>query len=244
MAIGSGEPLILRCQSRVNAAAGFWRSGCPSKAIEALSLAYSDAQATGSLRQGLTAAAIAADFNFEIEDDRTGQMWIDRALASVAAVPDLANHYPLALARVISLIVRRDAAKARFVFDDARSRGLFDGSRLQERYKRVFDLNLRLATHQELIPSEEIHRISRAVDEPRPMSGIVDFEVATACASLLRADKGAEARRLRDRFVVSNRRTRANPSRIFRDVSLAIDQSIGHRSTRDAELSRLEREFL
>jgi hypothetical protein len=238
LALVSAEPVRSRFKGQLNAAAALWRSGFPSHAVQAATLAYFDAQAGGSLRLALTAATLAADLCFELDDDQAGRLWVDRALANVSTFPDLANHYSLALGRVTAEIRIGELAEARSLFHDARSRGLFDGSRLRERWKKTLEAWLCQPGGEVVLPPEEIDRVSRDVDAIRPMSGILEFEVATACKSLLGSGRCLEARQLCDRLLASDPRTRAGHTRIVRTVNRVIDEAIRYRlSVRDIELT-------
>jgi DNA-binding SARP family transcriptional activator len=221
--VANAEPRSVRTFTRLNAAVGLWRSGLSSDAVEAATAAYFDAQASGTLRAGMTVASILADINLELCQDQAVGLWIERAVASIEDAPELADHFQLSAMRVAASITIGDTDRARLLFDELQSRGIFDGSRMRDRWKKAFSLRLSQLETGAPVPEAEIQRVSRDVDCAMPMSGILDFEVATMCDGLLRTARYAEARDLRDRFLNATLRTRAVPPRALRAVSEAID---------------------
>jgi len=221
------EPVSVRCSTQINAAIGLWRAGCMDQALEAAKMSYATSQDAGSLRLGLTSASILVDFCFELGEDDAALMWIDRASKSIAALPDLADHITFAIMRIVVSIGLGKSAEARIQFGEAQSRGLFKGGRLRERWNAVLESRLNQTEGRGIMPGDEIERIARDIDGGRPMSGILEYEVATACEALLLSGRAVDARNLCDRFMRSTRRERALRGRALRTISDGIDRAIG-----------------
>ena len=230
-----GEPAsATRCSTQFNAAIGLWRAGRAEQALEAATMSYATSQESGSLRLGLNSVAMLVDLCFELGEDNAALMWIDRAIESIEALPDLADHFTLATVRIAVSIALGRSAEARTLFVDAQSRGVFKGGRVRERWNTVFEFRLNQVESRGIMPDDEIQRVARDIDGAQPMSGIFDYEVATACEALLLGGRAADARHFCDRFLRSQQRWRgqAPTCRSIREINDAINQAIeaGHSS--------------
>jgi hypothetical protein len=206
----------------MNAAVALWRAGAPEDALLAAQAAYADAQVSGSYRLGVTVAAILADLSFELDSPSAAQDWIDKALLSVDRFPELKTHFSLWIIRVVGAIYAGDITSAFALFDEAQSRGLFEGSELRERWRNALHARLTLLRGTFVLQDAELTRVKAAVNNAHPMSGALDFEVATVCEYLLASGRTDEAHILLDQLTRSPRRNRAAPSREVRRVAALL----------------------
>jgi hypothetical protein len=160
-----------------------------------------------------------ADLSYELDNSAAAQSWIDRALGSIERFPELNTHFSLWIIRVVGAIYSDDFASANNLFHEAERHGLFEGSELRERWRSALRARLALAKGAFSLRDTELARIYAALNNIHPMSGALDFEVATICEYLISVERGAEARDLLDQLTCSSRRNRAALSREVRRVS-------------------------
>jgi hypothetical protein len=111
---------------------------------------------------------------------------------------------------------------ARALFDEAKSLGLFEGSMLRARWHDALSGRLSLLRGTFTLQKAELDRAKSAIRDAHPMSGVLDFEVATVCDYLIQTGRPTEARELLDELTKSPRRNRAALSRELRRVNARL----------------------
>jgi hypothetical protein len=219
-------PPSVRIVPRLNASSALWRAGATEEAISASEQAYADAQASGSYRLGVTVAATLSDMNFDLDQASAANAWIEQALNTANRFPELKTHFPLWMIRILGAIYAGEPRIAASLFDDAQKHGMFEGSQLRERWRGALAARLALLRQEFAISDSELARLTDAIERAHPMSGVLDFEIATACEQLVAAGRYSEARELSERFSKSPRRNRAVLSREIRRVRVATDLGV------------------
>jgi DNA-binding SARP family transcriptional activator len=226
-------PPSTRIVPRLNASLTLWRAGESSEAIDASEKAYADAQSSGSYRLGLTVAATLADMNLDLGQSAAANMWIEQALVTATRFPETESHFALWMIRILGSISDKDISKAKALFGDAQKVGIFNGSELRERWRSALEARVSLLHGKYCLSEQELFRLTNAIDEAHPMSGALDFEIATACEYLVSSGRCSEARDLCDHFRKSPRRNRAVLPQEIRRVAALIDEAAPY-PTRDA----------
>ena len=211
-----------RATPRLNAAIALWRAGAADDALAAAESAHTDAQTSGSYGLAITIAAALSDLNFEVGNSEVATRWIEQALSTVERFSELRAHFSLWIIRIVASIYAGDLPSAEQLFEEAQRLGLFDGSESRERWRSVLATRIAQIRGTLNLPESEIERVSQAIDATHPMSGALDFEVATVCDYLVAAGRQAEARELCDRLTNSPKRNRAALSREIRRVSALV----------------------
>lgn len=211
-----------RATPRLNAATALWRAGAAADALAAAESAYTDAQTSGSYGLAITIAAALADLNFEVGNSEGAVTWIEQAVSIVERFSELRANSSLWIIRIVGAIYAGDVHMAEQLFEGAQTLGLFDGSEARERWSSVLSTRISQIRGTLILPEAEITRVSQAINATHPMSGALDFEVATVCDYLVAANRRAEARELCDRLARSPKRNRAALSREIQRVSASI----------------------
>jgi len=205
----ANDPPSARIVPRLNASLALWRAGETNEAFAAAELANADAQSSGSYRLGITVAATLSDMSFDIDDPIAASKWIEQSLSSVARIPELRTHFSLWMIQITGSIYAGDPDSAEKLFREAQALGMFSGSELRDRWRSAISMRLAHLREEVVIEDAEFARLSAAIDEPHPMSGALDFEIATACDYLVRAGRRSEAKALCERLINSHRRSAA-----------------------------------
>ena len=167
----------------------------------------------------VTSAAILADFCCELGEDSAALTWIDGAfLERRGATRSCRSFYVVANANSRIYKSRTDCRGADCL--ERRTVAWFiqeaDACASDGTPRSEFRLNH--AERRGIMPDDEIQRIAQDIDGERPMSGIFEYEVATACEALLLSGRAADARHFCDRFLRS-KPAPAGPVRLRRDQS-------------------------
>jgi DNA-binding SARP family transcriptional activator len=211
-----------RVVPRLNAALALWRAGESDEAFIAAEAAHADAQLSGSYRLGITVAATLSDMNFDVDRPVIATKWMRHALTTATRFPELRTHFPLWVIQIVGALYAGDVDKASGLFAEAQQLGIFDGSELRERWRSAFAQRVAHLRHELVLEEVHLSRLSAAIDGAQPMSGALDFEIATACDYLVRSGRQPEARALCDRFLQSPRRHCAILSREIRRLLATI----------------------
>jgi hypothetical protein len=221
-------PPSSRIVPRLNASLTLWRAGESEEAIAASEAAYQDAESSGSYRLGVTVAATLSDMNFDLDQPVAANTWIDQALKTVTRFPEVKTHFALWMIRILACVYAGQLAEAEALFDDAQRFKMFDDSELRARWRTALTARFAQLRGKYTASEAELARLAVAIDGAHPMSGALDFEIATACEYLVGAGRYPEARALCDRFRKSPRRSRAVLSREIRRVRVVIDELSDH----------------
>jgi hypothetical protein len=170
----------------------------------------------------LTAATFLGDCYLDLCSDEKATEWLDRARTIAQDNPGLSDDLDLTISRLESAISRKDAKKARELYDKAISRRALEGGLNRARWADALEVRIR-QMEGEIVPPGEIDKLLLNRSEITPISGVRDFEISTAVYGLVGAARIVDARNAADTYLKVQRQFLSPVSRALRDAIRDLD---------------------
>jgi DNA-binding SARP family transcriptional activator len=197
-----------------NAAAGLLNAGETSEAVTLLEKIYESSSTTRGIQERLLAAAQLAAVFSDLDDEHQAVEWMNRAVEASRERGDTQPSFEITVLEIERAVASGQFEYANSLFRQAGADFAFCDGQIRERWGTAIDVRLR-AELQLPSPSDQEYATAMAKSGARSMSGVRDFEIATACAVFIRSGQVGRAQTVLDEYLARDRTTR-------RDISMSL----------------------
>ena len=181
-------------------------AGKPHAAIDAFQRAFHGACLAQSPSQQVRLACLVAGVYADLLDDENWDAWLSRAIEADSRASVLIEVFDIPVMQICRSFARRRISETQELLSRENKQRHFSGSPIRERWGKVFSL---LAEVRSAPTSAEHERAARELIDASTggISGVRDFEIATAATILAVRDRNAALKAIRD-YLASERRGR------------------------------------